>query len=160
MYEAKLSKVGNEADKFITISNRYTSWIIFILDVNPEICYFHVLQRILICLEWLTDSLMLLIFPCCDSDYRPKQLQNTSSEIYDLLVKAFKVREDSSSITIFGFLKKRKANEIFDKLPEHIHYRINFDNPNIKRVMTDLLLSIFDSGFTSSQEQMEFFYSL
>ena len=31
-----------------------------------------------------------------------------SSEIYDLLVKAFKVREDSSSITIFGFLKKRK----------------------------------------------------
>ena len=61
-----------------------------------------------------------------------------SSEIYDLLVKAFKVREDSSSITIFGFLKKRKDNEIFDKLAEHIHYRINFDNPNIKRVMTDL----------------------
>jgi hypothetical protein len=51
---------------------------------------------------------MLLIFPCCDSDYRPNQLQNMSSEIYDLLVKAFKVREDSSSITIFGFLKKRK----------------------------------------------------
>jgi hypothetical protein len=103
---------------------------------------------------------MMLIFPCCDSDYRPKQLQNTSSEIYDLLVKAFKVREDSSSITIFGFLKKRKANEIFDKLPEHIDYRINFDNPNIERVMTDLLLSIFDSGFINSQEQMEFFYSL
>jgi hypothetical protein len=47
--------------------------------------------------------------------YIPKQLQNASSEIYDLLVNAFKVRDDSSSITIFRFLQKRKDYDIFDK---------------------------------------------
>jgi hypothetical protein len=36
--------------------------------------------------DFFYDS-MLIIFPSCDSDYKPK---NTSSEIYDLLVNPLK----------------------------------------------------------------------
>jgi YD repeat-containing protein len=84
----------------------------------------------------------------------PKQIPNASDKIYDLLADEFRLREDSSSVTIFKFLKSCKDKEIFDKLVEYFRYLIDIDNSNIKG-MADLLMLVFESSFSGCEVQMD-----
>lgn len=86
----------------------------------------------------------------------PKQPQDANNEIYELLTTIFKIREDSSSISIFRFLTKCKDKGNFDKLIEYIQHLLHQARSPEFKSMIDLVVYIFDSGFRDSPEQITF----
>jgi hypothetical protein len=85
-----------------------------------------------------------------------KELNKINQFIYNVLDLMFKIRNDSSSATIFysTFFRRCEDKGIFDKLVEHIHYIIN-SNHGIQSV-TDPLVRVVDRGFQGSQSQIDF----